>query len=292
MTFYIKTGSAIFNKKLKDLLESRGYEYSRSFPVDIVFLTGEAAYYRERQDLKRSKFVNVIYPRPAITYKDKLYRMFAKEPFIPKIHNLTDLPETFLKILKPTDGYAGEGITVVTNKQEIQNWIQSHHASSWVVQDYVSDPDLKEGKKFHIRVHVVVIGNKVFLCKEIRYYLAKEDYVRADWKNKDIHDTHYIEGQNDYLFPQDLPDGWDSGSLTGIKHIVKTVFKGIHVKPDWNGQHAYYIFGVDVMFSRKKAILLEVNDRVGLSERSVETLIPGVLDLLHGTIPGTFVKME
>jgi hypothetical protein len=292
MTFYIKTGSATFNKKLKDLFESRGYQYSRAFPVDIVFLTGEAAYYSNHQDLNKSRFVNVIYPRPAITYKEKLYRMFAKELFIPKIHNIRDLPDTFLKILKPIDGYAGEGITVVTNKQEIQNWVKTHEAPGWVIQDYVSDPNLKEGKKFHLRVHVVVIGSKVFMCKEIRYYLAKEKYVRSDWKNKDIHDTHYIEGQNEYLFPQDLPDDWESGSLTGIKHIVRTVFRGIHVRPDWNGQHAYYIFGIDVMFSLKKPILLEVNDRVGLSERSVETLIPGVLDLLQGIIPETFVKME
>jgi predicted ATP-grasp superfamily ATP-dependent carboligase len=197
-----------------------------------------------------------------------------------------------LKILKPIDGYAGEGITLVTNKQEIQTWIRDHKAPGWVIQDYVLDPNLKEGKKFHLRVHVVVIGSKVFMCKEIRYYLAKDNYVRSDWKNKDIHDTHYIEGQNEYLFPQDLPDTWESGSLTGVKHIVKTVFKGIHVKPDWNGRRAYYIFGIDIMFSLKKPFLLEVNDRVGLSERSVETLIPGVLDLLQGTVPETFVKME
>jgi hypothetical protein len=282
MTFYVKTGDAVFNSKLKQLFVSRGYTYSRTFPVDIVFLSGEGAYYRNKQDLNKSTYVNVIYPRPDITYKEKLYRMFSNEPFIPKTHKLKDLPEEFIKILKPTDGYGGQGITIVTNKQEIQSWIESHDASGWVIQDYITNPDLKDGKKFHLRIRVVVAFNKVFICKDIRYHLAKEKYTQSNWKNTNIHDTHYLENQKDYFFPSDLPDGWTSGSLTEIQQIVKKVFHGIKLKAAWNGVIPYYIFGLDVMFKNTKPYLIEVNDRVGLKANSLDMLIPGIIDILEG----------
>jgi len=292
MTFYVKTGNAIFNKELKDLFESRGYVSSNKFPVDIVFLSGESAYYRNHFDLKKSGFVNVIKDQE-ITHKDVLYRKFQNETFIPKTADYpTELPDKFLKIVKPAHGFAGKGIRIVETKPELIQWINDWDPKEdWIVQDYIKTPALKDGHKFHLRVHVLVVGARVFLCRDMRYYVAKQPYVQGNWNNADIHDTHWNPAFN-YIFPRNLPDGWVKASITGIENIVRTVFNGIKLKPDWNGKNAYYIFGLDIMFDKKKPILLEVNDKVGLTEKAVDILLPGVLDILNGTIPDSFKEVS
>jgi len=290
MTFYVRTGSAELNKSFKEVFVSKGYTFSSKFPVDVVFLAGEAAYYRNHEDLKKSGFVNVI-RRPDITHKDILYRKFAGADFIPYSQDYpADLPERFLKILKPTTGFAGEGISVVETPEQVEEWVESHKYDSWVIQDYIRTPALKNGYKFHLRVHVLVVGQAVYMCRDIRYYLAEQPYQEGDWTNVAIHNTHY-NPNFDFLFPRDLPDGWDASSTTGIQRIIRTVFREIKLKPDWNGKKGYYIFGIDVMFNRKKPILLEVNDRIGLSEKASQILIPGVIDILSGRVPETFVQV-
>ena len=290
MTFYVKTGHADLNRSFKEVFEEKGYVYSSTLPVDIVFLHGEAAYYRNHFDLKKSRFVNVV-RQPDIVHKDVLYKKFAGADFIPHAQDYpVALPEKFLKILKPTTGFAGEGISIVQTPEEAATWVRTHDYPGWVIQDYVSTPALKDGHKFHLRVHVLVVGSAVFMCKDMRYYVAQQAYKQGDWENSAIHNTHY-NPEFDYVFPTDLPDTWKSASTTGIQNIIKTVFKGINLKADWNGKSGYYIYGLDVMFNKKKAILLEVNDRIGLSNKAGEILIPGVIDILRGTVPDSFKEV-
>jgi hypothetical protein len=287
MTFYVRTGSAELNKSFKEVFVSKGYTFSSKFPVDVVFLAGEAAYYRNHEDLKKSGFVNVI-KRPDITHKALLYKKFKNEPFIPKSANYPcELPDTFLKILKPADGFAGEGIQIVKTQKEAEEWIASNNYSDWVIQDYIKTPALKNGHKFHLRVHVLVVDDLVFLYKNMRYYVAKKQYVQDNWKDLDIHDTHYNPDFN-FMYPKDLPDGWESS--VNLKNMIHKVFDGIKLKPDWNGKKAYYIFGLDILFNKKRPILLEVNDRVGLTEKAAE-LIEGVISILRGIIPDSFERI-
>ena len=284
-TFYTKTGNSNFNKDLKNLFESKGFTKS-TIPADIVFLSGEPAYYRNNFDLEKSTFVNVI-QRPDITYKAKLYKKFKDYDFIPKTYKISDLPDTFLKIVKPADGYAGEGIRIIDNKEDLIKWTSD--SRDWVIQEYINTPALKNGHKFHLRVHVLVIKDSVYLYNDMRYYVAKEKYIQTDWTNSDIHDTHY-NPRFDNVFPHDLPDNWTTGTITPIKKIVKTVFEGIKLKPDWNGKNGYYIFGLDIMFNKKKPILLEVNDRVGLTEKSIP-MISEIVDILQGNKPNLFIEV-
>lgn len=296
-TFYVKTDDKNLTSGFKKLLEDRNMSEGK-FPVDFVFLSGEAAYYRNYQNLKGSLLSNTIRGESIdiLTNKVELHKKFADKGFIlssdilPPVPNL---PSKFLKILKPFGGFAGEGISVVTTPLEVKDWLSSHTKyKQWVLQDYIKTPALKNGKKFHLRVHVVVTLSPytVWVCKEMRYYLAREKYVQTDWKNSDIHDTHYTE-QDEFFFPADLPDKWKSGSQEEINLIIATVFENGKFKPDWNAKNGYYIFGLDIMFDKKKPILLEVNQKIGLSEKSLNVLIPGMLDILHGENPNTFTKI-
>jgi len=290
MSFYIKTGHADLNKSFKEVFVSKGFTFSSNFPVDIVFLHGEASSYRNHEDLKKSRFVNVV-RQPDIVHKNIIYKKFADADFIPSAQDYpVALPDKFLKILKPTTGYAGEGIRVVETPEEAADWIRHHEYPGWVIQDYVSTPALKDGHKFHLRVHVLVVGQAVFVCKDMRYYVAEQPYTQGDWENSAIHNTHY-NPKFDYVFPRDLPDGWESGSISGIQSIIKTVFKGVKLIAGWNGKTGYYIFGLDIMFNKKKPMLLEVNDKIGLSEKASEILIPGVVDILSGKESNNFTRV-
>jgi hypothetical protein len=295
-TFYVKTDNHQLTEGIKKLLKDRNM-HEGSFPVDFVFLAGAAAYYRNRVNLKGSALSNTIQgPSMDITNKVELHKKFKDKSFILSSDIVPPVPKLsskFLKILKPFGGFAGEGITTATTKEEIEEWIASHSKyKEWVLQDYIKTPALKNGKKFHLRVHVVITlaPYAVWVCKEMRYYLASEKYTQSDWKNTAIHDTHYTE-QEEFFFPDDLPDGWKSGSQEEIALIVATVFDSGKFTPDWNAKNSYYIFGLDIMYNKKSPVLLEVNQKIGLSPKSLNVLIPGVLDILDGKEPDTFVRV-
>lgn len=295
-TFYVKTDSPELTEGIKKLLKDRNMQEG-SLPVDFVFLSGEAAYYRNRVNLRRSAMTNAIQgPSMDLTNKVELHKKFKDKSFIMEsdiIPPIPSLPSKFLKILKPFGGFAGEGITVATNKEEIEEWLHDHPKyKQWVLQDYIKTPALKNGKKFHLRVHVVITlaPYTVWVCKEMRYYLASEKYKSSDWKNTAIHDTHYTE-QEEFFFPDDLPDGWKTASREEIQLIVATVFDNGKFTPDWNSGNGYYIFGLDIMYNKKSPVLLEVNQKIGLSAKSLNVLMPGVLDILHNKEPETFVRV-
>ena len=295
-TFYVKTDNIELTRGIKKLLKDKNMQEG-TFPVDFVFLSGEAAYYRNRVNLKGSRMANTIQgPSMDLTNKVELHKKFKDKSFILSseiVPPIPTLPSKFLKILKPLGGFAGDGITVASTKEEIEEWISTHSKyKEWILQDYIKTPALKNGKKFHLRVHVLVTLNpyRVWMCREMRYYLASEKYVQSDWKNTAIHDTHYTE-QEEFFFPGDLPDGWKLGSQEEIALIVGTVFDNGKFKPDWNSNNSYYIFGLDVMYNNKSPVLLEVNQKIGLSAKSLNVLIPGVLDILDNKEPETFARV-
>jgi len=280
MTYYVKTDDQEVTNALKLELDNRGFKEGK-LPVDFVFLTDKASFYRNRIDMKKSKLTNIIY-YPDITDKAFLCEKFKGESFIKDSVTIEDkIPELsrkFLKILKPVDGFAGSDIHVVQTREEIEEWMNKHKHPKWVLQDYVKDPALKTGHKFHLRVYILVIGKKVFLCQKASYCPAKKPYEKDNWNDKDIHDTH--PSTKEYYYPDSLPDGWKRKK--DLTEVFQTVFKGIQLKPDWNSGHSYYIFGADVMFEKRKPILLEVNSRVSFSYMSKVWLFPELLNVISG----------
>ena len=281
MTYYVKTERPEFTKAFKEQLENKGFK-EETFPVSIVFLSGESAYYRNHVDLKKSKLTNLIY-YPDITDKAILCEKFKRESFI--IDSITietklpELPSKFLKILKPVDGFGGKDIQIVETREEIEDWMNKQKHPKWVLQDYIEDPALINGHKFHLRVYVLVVEKKVFLYKKSEFCPAKKPYKKNDWKNKDIHNTNSAVVK--YYYPETLPDGWKR--KTDFTEIFQTVFKNIKLKPDWNSKNSYYLFGADVLFHKRKPILLEVNKKPGLSHQpkhEIDLLARNIVNVL------------
>jgi len=260
MTYYVKTDCKEFTNSMKEELEKYGMKESSNFPVDFVFLSGQYAYYRNHINLKKSLLTNLI-EYPNITDKSKLYEKFKGESFIKDSITITDkipeLPSSFLKILKPVDGFGGKDIRIVETREEIEEWMNKYKYSKWVLQDYVKESALLNGEKFYLRVFVLVIDTHVYVCN-------KSVFVTSNYTQ--------------YYYPETLPDGWKR--KTEIKDIFKIVLKDIKLKPDWNSKNSYYIFGADVMFEKRKPILIEFNKKPGLTAKELLYIIPELLKTL------------
>jgi len=283
MSFYIRTDEQEFTSILKKELEKHHLEEGE-LPVDFVFLSGKAAYWRNKINLKNSLLANTIKDTP-LTNKVELHKLFANEKFIKPFQIIlynTKLAEQIkdfssVKILKPSDGYEGKGIFLVHSKDEVLKRIRNDNVTqseSFLLQDYIMNPALITGHKFHLRVIILVIDNRKFLYRKSPYYVSKKPFLQDDFLNKDIHDTHYNPNVKEF-YPDTLPDGWDKKVSF---FFLKKVFKNLELKPEWKSKHSYYLFGADIMFEEKNPILLEINEKIGLKD--MEFIIPDMINLL------------
>lgn len=295
-TYYIDVNYLDFHEELEAKLALKGYIESKNFPVKFIFLSATSAFYRNRFDTKRSIWINLLYgnSKLEITNKVLLHKKFGDaEFFIPAVYitkgkQLPEIEYDKLRILKPLNGFAGAGIKIVNNKKEIEEWILiNNNYDDWILEDYLVDPDLKDGYKFHFRVCIIVKATK---NKKIEVYIsnikffrkALKKYHKGDWLDKDIHDTHYKPGKL-VLFPEELPDGWTiydaNKSIDDMEKIIIKIFKDQKdFYPDWNAINGFEIFGADFIFSNKKTYLLEINQKASMG--GCYPIIPGVLALI------------
>jgi hypothetical protein len=78
----------------------------------------------------------------------------------------------------------------------------------WVLQKYLTEPLLFEGKKFHIRPLMLYHkkGNQKigYLFHKILVAHAYEDFKLDDYHNKRIHDTHFASASRRLYFREDF----------------------------------------------------------------------------------------
>lgn len=287
MTFYIRTDEPKFTSELKKELEKHNYKEG-DLPADFVFLSGKAAYWKNKINLKNSLLTNLVKDGP-LTNKIELHKLFSEEKFIKPFEIISlsgklgwkvedRVPEfTGIKILKPEGGYAGKGIYLVQNKDEAIYAIKHHrdvYSYRYLLQDYVMEPALIQNHKFHLRVPILVIGKQKFMYYKSPYYVAGNPFIQDDFNQKDIHVTHY-NPEFSQFYPDTLPDGWNR--KVSFKFLEK-VFEKLELKPEWNSKHSYYLYGADIMFEKKNPILLEINEKIGLKD--MEFIIPDLINIL------------
>lgn len=88
-------------------------------------------------------------------------------------------------------------------------------SGSWMLQRYVQNPLLVNNRKFHIRAHVLAIGNcKVFLHKDILCYIAGTPFDE-NFDNLSAHITNF--GMQQYFTGREA----DSKRMEGMQVEVK-----------------------------------------------------------------------
>lgn len=297
-TFYVQTDDDSFTKHMKDYLKKLGLKEKTSFPIKFIFLQGEASYQRNKVNTKRSQWISLLWGKSVDRLTDKVELHQQTKPYlIPSvtITDSSDLPSfRSLKILKPLGGFSGSGIRMVDSTSDAKEWMESHKEyKSWLLQSYIKTPALKDGYKFHLRVYLLIKKEQnkekeVFISNHKLYVKAKEKYRQDDWFNPKIHDTHYKPGKLE-TFPQELPDDWtaDDGKTTDTKisKLLVDLLKDEHeFHPSWNAVNGFEVFGIDILFDKKKPYLLEFNNKIGI-DRDDRFYIPGFVNTVLTNTP-------
>ena len=278
------------------------------------------------------QMINVLYGefKEIITNKVKLHEYFRENQTIQKylipwrtikketrsqdISKIT-FSKGESKVLKSENGYRSMGTIIVKNKEDILRHLEKYDqvpiiyssdrntwitTNNWIIENFVNQ-DKIEGRKFFIRVHILVISrrgkNEVYISNKHPYSIMKKessdeflshnniDNIVGSHLSKyegrggsgnamrDINDTKYIIynlNENPY-WPKDLPDNYDDKDKIKINKDLIELFVNIfsdnklkELIPDFKSPNGFEIFGCDISFESKEVKLHEINRRAGL----------------------------
>ena len=240
---------------------------------------------------------------------------------IPKTHYIGKN----LWVLKRTNLNRGRQMKVLSNIEEIIKEInlmfEEKKPNNLIIQKYIEDPLLYNGRKFDIRIWVLF----TYVGKDNKYeiYVFKEGHLKAcsdnfniDSDNLFIHLTNYsvqkhnknfskVEIGNEIsfqLFQQEL-NRQNSGKnfkkdiFPEIIKIIGISAKAVKNKINiMNRKNCFEIFGYDfILDSNYQPFLLEINTNPGLEESSplIKMLVPRMIDdALRLTIDKVFESNE
>ena len=176
--------------------------------------------------------------------------------------------------------YKGYGIEVITNDKELEEVRKelSKIFNEIIISEYIINPLLYEGLKFHIRMYILINSNSTWsFWKRGKVMTAKLPYIKSDWTNKDIHDTHFKSTFKDIYFPEDiLPKEKYEYVYKQIENILNSVYKIAkpHVKCYDGTKYCCGIYGIDFMITDDYIVkLIEINVTPGYYEDKDENNI-------------------
>jgi ribosomal protein S18 acetylase RimI-like enzyme len=300
-TFFVKTNNDNFDQAFTNQLIEKGYKESKKFPVDFIFVAGKSIFYKNRFNTKDSNWINLIYGnfKIDITNKYILHSRYEESNFIIKLDYITQdvIPNLdinnlkILKPIKPLDDNNRKGIRIIQSKEDIKSWLSKNKEyREWFLQDYIMDPDLKNGYKFYFKILILVKVEKdkliqIYTFNDYYYVIAKEKYENGDWENNNKHDTYtqYFKSDKIVTFPNELPDKWTkkdaNKAIENINEIIKkiTITQG-ELYPEWNSVNGFEIFSANIMFSDKIPYLLEINAKI--EYKDLNPIIPGIIETI------------
>lgn len=211
-----------------------------------------------------------------------------------------------LYIAKPIPGSRGTGIRVFNSKDSLFDYIDNFELSNkekkifrsekvkkWVLQEYISNPLLIDGKKMHLRVMGLLMnkdGVKSFhIFKKYFVFTAAKLFVLSNFNNENIHNSRGNRMSIEYWQQAILKfySLYKSKIALITREIVKiceVIKKFLIYKCYSNNINCFSLIGLDIMITNDFNVkLIEVNKRAGMSffKSKVfnEDFIKGFLDL-------------
>ena len=216
-------------------------------------------------------------------------------------------------IMKPTGGLQGRGIFIITKLQQIKKWSNGRWASSklsessYVISRYIEDPLLIGGKKFDLRLYVLVTS-----YRPLRVYMYQSGFARfcnvkysdnlEDLNNPFMHLTNVAIQKHDEKYNAKHGGKWNTQQLrlyiestwgrdraeklfTELELIIVHSLKAV-VGTMINDRHCFECYGYDILIdSDLKPWLVEVNASPSLSSTTAAdrhmkmALVRDVLDI-------------
>ena len=156
------------------------------------------------------------------------------------------------------------------------------YGNNVIASEYVSNPLLFKGRKFHLRLFILIsmINNvfNSFLLKGGKIITAKEKFNMDKPFTKDVHDTHLYSTDDDYFIPKDFTEENlnkniskdDYNILLGkIKHITKIISKILLSNKDKllydTDKNSYCMLGLDIIIrDNLEPVFIEINERASI----------------------------
>ena len=276
---FLSKGIINLMKKNKSILQNNEFKkYYRFFGYQVLMKDSLYFNYLEMKQYFNDEF---NFMPETYYYPDDKYIIFQK--FSNYSLNLDDL-----WFVKPANKWGGRGISILKSLDKIE-------LDNFLINKYITNLDLINGKKYDLRLYVLVTG-----LKPLRIYLNKEGLIRIASKvfslkkktinNKYIHLTNTgINSQNkNFIFPNSNNINNENANIWNLntyeKHLNKinvdynqimNKIKDIIIKSitsvyknltselsnyNLNDINFYDILGYDIIITNKyDPILLEIN---------------------------------
>jgi hypothetical protein len=204
--------------------------------------------------------------------------------------DVAELQPGQMLILRPSGVWAraGNGIVRVTTNTELavakkRLVAAAHQARSpnYIASEYIVEPLLWHGLKMHLRMYWLVVAGvaeagvafRTKLWTKGKILTAAKPYEKANFADKDIHDSHVKTTPRNIFFPDDL-DSVDDEAKTKIFEQMRIILEEHvaeilrpHAKPYEESKLAYEVLGCDFLVTKDlRPILMEINKRIGFAE--------------------------
>eukprot|EP00123_Amoebidium_parasiticum_P011175 comp20558_c0_seq1/m.26399 comp20558_c0_seq1/g.26399 ORF comp20558_c0_seq1/g.26399 comp20558_c0_seq1/m.26399 type:complete len:384 (-) comp20558_c0_seq1:454-1605(-) len=185
-------------------------------------------------------------------------------------------------ILKPSVTNQAAGVTIFDSVEGLQEAVEANpDLRQWVVQRYIEDPMLVNGRKFHLRVYAVVVGRMdVYLHEDILALCAHMPYDSEDHTNQYAHLTNTCLQEKNKDFDPDscifrlteLPailaqqgykgaDTFVKDVLSVMRPLTAEIFTAVSSELDYQPlPNCFELYGLDFMLNAEGHLyFLEAN---------------------------------
>eukprot|EP01114_Cavostelium_apophysatum_P022196 TRINITY_DN7956_c0_g1_i1.p1 TRINITY_DN7956_c0_g1~~TRINITY_DN7956_c0_g1_i1.p1 ORF type:complete len:486 (+),score=107.12 TRINITY_DN7956_c0_g1_i1:73-1530(+) len=189
-------------------------------------------------------------------------------------------------IMKPESGEGGKGIKLMSTLKEFYDYKESLGSKGFVVQKYLEEPLLINGKKFDIRQHILVARKNplvIFIRDNAVFKLSQYTYDLNNTADLFLHLTNYnfqlkgpgFDKKNAFWSLQDFkdfasndlnrPNVWEERIQPKIDEMVIAAIRSWPDAPGGERENSFMLLGIDVMIDKEfNPYLLEVNTYPGL----------------------------
>jgi len=159
----------------------------------------------------------------------------------------------------------GKGVEVYASASEVK--IESRPEWTWIVSEYITNPLLFDGYKFHLRMHVVVTSNAKTIIPRGKILIAADKYT-SQYLDKNQSDTHTASTPRQYIFPEHAVEKFGYNStlklIAGCRKIFDYTLPHVVIKSQPESDDCYAVLGYDIIFDTNyNAWLIEINNCVG-----------------------------